>query len=280
MRRVARTGIAILFGVLWGLGVAVLLQQFSVLPLDPLTIYGIPLAAAVLSGARAWVRRRPPASVSAIVVLLSIPVSFLSLQSGVCEVVLDGELFLAETSIADPFEVGEDDDRLEITILGPPSDAVAEAWVEIGAIPIYFGRSPIPEGETTFIVDRESSPVGDAPGLYHIGGGIDGTCSVDGYVKVAGNPMTNPAGPAAAAAVVVGLVGAWWAGRARTDDGPATDGHPGEERETTKGRVSTRTVPGPSFAELDLPADEPIGHAVRFEPTFDGGTHTIEEVGR
>ncbi len=280
MRRVARTVIAMLFGVLWGLGVAALLQQFSVLPLDPLSLYGIPLAAAVLSGARAWVRRRPPASVAALVVLLSTPTWFLSLQSGVCDVVLDGERFLAETSIGDPFEVGEDDDRLEITILGPPSDAVAEAWVEIGAIPIYFGRSPIPEGEMTFIVDRESSPVGDAPGLYHIGGGIDGTCSIDGYVKVAGNPMTNPAGPAAAAAVLVGLVGAWWAGRPRPDDGPSTDGESDEERETTRGRVSTRTTSGPSFAELDLPADEPIGHTVRFVPTFEGGTHSIEEVER
>jgi hypothetical protein len=106
---------------------------------------------------------------------------------------------------------------------------------------------------------------------------IDGACSEDGYIRIAGNPLANPAGQAASAALVVGLLGAWWAGRSPRGNGHIPDEESNDQSDEPLSRVSARSAPGSPSVELDLPSDEPIGHTVRFEPDAGVGTHDLEE---
>ena len=273
MRRRSHPWIAALFGVVWGLGLAVLLQQFGVVALDPQTVYLIPFAAALLSGARARIRKRRAAASSLAFAALIIPVSFLASVSATCGIDLDG-VRLSSTSFNDPFVIGEDLDRLEITIQEPVDGRNANAWVEIGAFHVWEG--PIGEIERTFVANRETSPFGSVPGLYHIGVEIEGICSDNGYIRFAGNPIANPVGVAASAAVFIGLIGAWWAGLGpKASAGETTETDEPKELPST---VSARATPSKPSAEVDVPSDAPIGHSVRFQPTFDAGSHVVEEV--
>jgi hypothetical protein len=213
---------AALSGVIWGVGLAVLLQQFGLVPLGPLSLYGIPAVAALLS--LLWTRRargRPAVSGSLAVVALVVPLSLAALQEGGCAVFIesstDGERSLSATSIGDPFVVSEEAESLQVTVEGPPTGSRITAWVEIGGARIvpwtWSERSQ--GGRATFGIDRDDSPIGPISGLFHVGGEIEGECSVDGYVRIAGNPMTGPVGQGAAAALFLGLVGTWWIGRPR-----------------------------------------------------------------
>jgi hypothetical protein len=215
-----------LAGVVWGLGGAVLTQQTGVLPLDAPLLYGLPLAAAFISGTWARARARRAALPVAALVVVVAPLAML-VQGAGCDVIMTTDAgtsgSLSGASIGSPLLVDPATDgavRLDLT--ADDLAGTARYWVEFGGL-----RITAPDEAFTGSGSQAVYPLDDGflglpllPGLYHVGGEIDGVCSGDGYVRVAGSPFANPVGIAASAAVVLGLLGTWAAGRVGASAAP------------------------------------------------------------
>lgn len=259
MANAGRLMIAALSGVVWGSGLAVLLQQFGLVPLGPLSLYGIPLLAALLSLLWARVRRRPAVAGTLAIIAVAAAMPFAALQEPNCRIVIatgDGNhRDLADTEITDPFVVGEDDQFIEIIVEGPASDSGARAWVEIGGIEISpeTWSEGFSGGSTVFFIERDQSPIGDVPGLFHVGAEIIGQCSIDGYVKIEGNPLTNPVGQGAATAMLLGLLGTWWAGRPRRVSPPRAAEPPQDPEPPQEAEPEPEPEPAVEMPEVTVP---------------------------
>jgi hypothetical protein len=155
-----------------------------------------------------------------LVLLLLDPGEILA-QNGDCLVRLSfpgRQEILQESSFDDPIEIDlERDIGLMVDLAGPESFAgrKAKVWIELGGVRIdvleetvrrdRFVREVLPEGS----LEQFDVP----PGIYHVGGSVENLCSGDGYVRVAGNPLSGLVGQAALGALLVGLLGTWFAGR-------------------------------------------------------------------
>ncbi len=217
--RLGRSLIGAAGGALWGAGVAVLIQQYGVWPLDPGLAYGAPLAAAVVSGSWAGRRSRRSRRVTAALVLLALPVLAGS-EEPVCVVEVStgsGSALLADTSARSPFEVDPDvDDTIEFEVFAEAPGAIGRVWVEMGGIPVLHHEGPVSEGSPTvthMLNEGGLDGLAGSPGIYHLGGSIDGVCSGEGYVAITGDPLTSPIAQTAAGAVGLGLLVTWLAGR-------------------------------------------------------------------
>jgi hypothetical protein len=250
MTSVGRLTMTALSGVIWGVGLAVLLQQFGLVPLGPLSLYGIPVVAALLS--LLWTRSRGRAAVAGSLTIIAVAgvMSVAALQESGCAAVISADdgnhRDLSDTEIGDPFVVGEDDESIEISVTGPDSGNEARAWVEIGGTKITpkTWSEGFSGGDATFRVQRSESPIGNVPGIFHVGAEIVGECSIDGYVKIAGNPLTNPIGQGAISAMFLGLIGTWWAGRPRGVSSPHAE-EPSQDLEPEPSvETPQQTVPG------------------------------------
>jgi hypothetical protein len=206
-------------GALWGAGVAVLVQQYGLWPLDAALAYGAPLGAALLSGAWGRTRSRRTTVASAAIVVLLVPPAFGMFQQRGCDAFIEvGEGgLLSETSPTDPIRVDpEVDGAIGVTVVGGGFEGRdGRVWIEFGGIPVFIehGAAEDEVYEEFDLRDNGFADLGGAPGIYHVGGEVDGICSIDGYIRILGNPMTGPVGPAAAGAVGLGLLMTWGAGR-------------------------------------------------------------------
>jgi hypothetical protein len=219
MTRLLRTLTGAIGGALWGAGAAVLIQQYGLWPLDIALAYGAPLAGAVLSGAYGRARGRRATAASAAVVLLLLPPVVGMFQQPGCRVFIeasDGRP-LGDSSPADPIRIDPDvDPVVGVRVSGEGLNGRAgRVWIEFGGIPTFIERGTARDDlyEEFDLGDNGIADLGGAPGIYHVGGEVDGICSVDGYIEILGNPMTGPIAPAALGAVGIGLLMTWSAGR-------------------------------------------------------------------
>jgi hypothetical protein len=215
VRRHGRTALGLITGLIWGLGVAVLIQQLGLLPLNPYLLYGAPVGAALVSVL--WSRRR----MAALIVLIP---GLVVAQAEPCPVTVNGDS-LNESTLFDPVRIPEGFNKIDVTIDVPKAGQGA-LWVEFGGFQVPVRSGPIQLG--AFPIEKDELEPFVAPGLYQIGGTIDGVCTGSGYIRIEGNPLDSPVGQAAAGAVVIGLLGTWLAGRR-----PGRQPHePGPERES------------------------------------------------
>jgi hypothetical protein len=129
----------------------------------------------------------------------------------------------------DPVVIDDVSTEVKVRVVLSETEGVegiaAKFWVEVGGFRITVSDGVLQGGELDATLRPESdfSPFA-APGLYRVGGTAEGLCSTDGYVRVRGNPFTNPMGQAATTAMVLGVIGTWYAGRGpsrrRSADGP------------------------------------------------------------
>jgi len=208
-------------GILWGAGTAVLVQQYGLWPLDPALAYGAPLAGSILSGL--WSRRgsNRTGKMPAAAALAVIPFVVLALQQPTCEVGLftnthDG--FLTDTSPTSPFPIDPDvDDEITVEVFaGDDLEGVpGEVWIELAGFRAFTEQGEVSGGLSgTFdLTDNGYADLSGAPGIYRVGGSIEGVCDAAGYIRIQGNPLTAPVGQGAAGAVVLGLLLTWFAGR-------------------------------------------------------------------
>ncbi len=215
MRR-GRTALGAVSGLLWGMGGAVLVQQFGALPLDPPLMYGLPAAAAVLSGA--WGRRgdraRMGTAAAAVVLLAAVPALQLAQAVSSCTVSVDGQR-LNGTRPSDPIDIDPEQTPVVWVILETRGGDGQQAaiWAEFGGFRFneFSGVIRGERYEQPVVVDDVTTAFGSFPGLYHVGGTV-GDCTGEGYVRVAGNPFTSPVGAGAAGATALGLLGTGLAG--------------------------------------------------------------------
>lgn len=227
MRRRRRTTLGVVSGLIWGLGVVVLVQQLGWRPFDPLLVYGVPAVAVFLSGLRGG-RRRGRRTVALFILLPAIVLA----QAQQCDVVVYGfgerEVPLTGRGIDDPVEIPEDFGMIGVAV-NIDGQGDGEVWVEVGGIRIPVLEEFF-EGRGTVEVSRESMGAFRAPGLYHVGGSVEGICSGSGYILIKGSPLDNLVGQVAIGAVVIGLFGTWLAGRGPEEIPPEG---PGEKESRT-----------------------------------------------
>jgi hypothetical protein len=224
VKRLGRIVLGTIGGLLWGAGTAVLVQQYGLWPLDPALAYGAPLAASAISGLWSRSRSKSVARTQTAAALAMIPVLVLAFQQPGCDVTLSTESnfgTLAATSPSSPFTVDPaTDSRIIVEVAAGDGDGrVGEVWIEFGGIPVFTDSDVVSgsmQGEFD-LTDNGYVDLSGAPGIYHIGGSIKGLCTADGYVRIAGNPLTAPVGQAAAGAVVLGLLLTWAGGRPPKD---------------------------------------------------------------
>jgi len=188
----------------------VFVQQMAWRPFDPLLVYGVPIAATVLSVL--WVRRRAAPGALALIVLAS--GSFLA-QEGRCDVWVHGDVAeersLMGTSAGDPVIVASDFERLAF-VIEVDGAGEGDVWVEVGGfhIPVASG---FVEGSLEKVVGPNQLGPLSSPGLYRVGGTVRGLCSGTGYVRIEGRPWDNPYGIGGMGLFGLGLLGTWFAGR-------------------------------------------------------------------
>jgi hypothetical protein len=219
MTRRLRTLVGAIGGALWGAGAAVLIQQYGLWPLDIALAYGAPLGAAVLSGLWGRTRSARSATASAAVMLLLLPPTVGVFQQPGCRAFVDAADggFLSESTPADPIRIDPEADAvIRVTVFGDGIDGRSgRVWIELGGVPVFIERGTAAGEmyEEFDLRDNGFADLGGAPGIYHVGGEIEGVCSIDGYIRILGNPWTSPIGPAAAGAIAIGLLMTWGAGR-------------------------------------------------------------------
>lgn len=247
MKRRGRSILGAVGGVLWGAGAAVLIQQYGLWPLDPALAYGAPLAGSISSslwGRRGSQRTRRTAATA---MLAMIPLAMFAFQQPTCGVYLETDSnsgMLEDTSPGSPFLVDPaTDDVIDVDLL--TDDTVdgtpGEIWIEFGGIRSFGNHGEVSGSlEHTFdLTGNGYADLGGAPGIYHVGGSIEGVCAADGYIRIQGNPLTAPVGQGGAGAVGLGLLLTWFAGR------------PGKAPTSVPARRSSRLLPGGEPLRLD-----------------------------
>lgn len=224
---------------MWGLGAAILIQQAGLRSLDPLLLYGVPAVTVLASWG--WERRgsRRRRTFLAALLTLTIPTITMSqaldlvpalARSTEIECLIEVETPDGTVMVLgpdqDPIVIDDVSTEVTVRVVLPEAEGIAaEFWIEVGGFRITVVDGVLQGGELDATLRPESdfSPFA-APGLYRVGGTAEDICSTDGYVRIGGSPFTNPIGQAATAAILLGLIGTWYAGRApsrrRPVDGP------------------------------------------------------------
>lgn len=226
---------------MWGLGAAILVQQAGLRSLDPVLLYGLPGTTVALSWV--WARRgtrRSRVFCGAMVVSM-LPTLVVS-QAVECIVEVtapDG----APTTLGpdqDPVEIDDLGAKVRVRVVAPGAEgADVKIWVEVGGFRIPLVEDPLSGDSFDQHLIPEKLGLFATPGLYHVGGTVEGLCSAEGYLRIGGSPFTNPMGQAASAALILGLVGTWYAGRAPSRRRPEEPEEPHEPSDTETVTVAT-----------------------------------------
>jgi len=206
-------------GAIWGAGAAVLIQQFGLWPLDRDLAFGAPVGAALVSALWGRLGGRRVVTGAAMMIVALGPAIPIALQSATCDVQLtttSDSQSLANTAPASPFVVDPAvDQAVTVEIPADSGGTTGEVWVEFAGISLLQWPGTV-NGALSESIDLANNGRIDftrLPGVYHIGGTIDGVCSGEGYVRITGNPLAGPVGLGASGAVVLGLALTLLAGR-------------------------------------------------------------------
>jgi hypothetical protein len=203
-------------GLIVGLGVAVLLQQAGVWPLDKLTTFLLPGLVALIFILLSRLRRVATYTALAIALLLAIPPIAYGV-TGIGEIGSSGELnggcsveaasdldttVVTDTSRANPFDIDPDGGLSWLASApGPITDHEWEIWVVIGGFEYVVADgaesnsdlSTINEGDEpdvrAYVEDLGFRAGDQIRGVYEVGGFIDGeggACDGFGFVRIEG----------------------------------------------------------------------------------------------
>jgi hypothetical protein len=203
-------------GLIVGLGVAVLLQQAGVWPLDKLTTFLLPGLLALIFILLSRLRRVATYTALAIALLLAIPPIAYGV-TGIGEIGSSGELnggcsveaasdldttVVTDTSRANPFDIDPDGGLSWLASApGPITDHEWEIWVVIGGFEYVVADgaesnsdlSTINEGDEpdvrAYVEDLGFRAGDQIRGVYEVGGFIDGeggACDGFGFVRIEG----------------------------------------------------------------------------------------------
>jgi hypothetical protein len=203
-------------GLIVGLGVAVLLQQAGVWPLDKLTTFLLPGLLALIFILLSRLRRVATYTALAIALLLAIPPIAYGV-TGIGEIGSSGELnggcsveaasdldttVVTDTSRSNPFDIDPDGGLSWLASApGPITDHEWEIWVVIGGFEYVVADgaesnsdlSTINEGDEpdvrAYVEDLGFRAGDQIRGVYEVGGFIDGeggACDGFGFVRIEG----------------------------------------------------------------------------------------------
>ena len=225
-----------LLGILFGLALAVVLQQQGVWPLDRLTVFLIPGAAGLIGILVTSVGREGSTGTMIVALVIAVPMTAWGATgfgevnesgqlNGGCDVVAASDLdttVVTDSSRRDPFEIDPAGGLTwAATSPGAITDHQWEIWVEIAdvAVPIQDGGDPN-EGESTgnfgdepdvtAYAESRGVDIDELRGAFMVGGfisGNGGSCDGFGFVTLVAEPLETLASKIAAAVALAALIG-------------------------------------------------------------------------
>jgi hypothetical protein len=227
-----------LLGVVFGVGVAVLLQQHGIWPLDKLGVFLLPGILGLLGLIATTLGRVgdtwSPGTVIALVLTLGMVVWGLTgllevgengRLNGGCQVDAASDLdatVVTDTSRANPFSIDPDGGlSWNATSPGPITDHAWEIWVDVGGfpVPIESGGDPNTGGDqdnegdvvdvTEYAEDRDI-PIDELRGVFEVGGDISGeggACDGFAFVELVSDPFETTTAKIALAIAALALIG-------------------------------------------------------------------------
>ncbi len=272
----------LIFGLIFGLAVAVLLQQAGIWPLDKLTVYLLPALMALLFIFLAKIgRQNVPWALTVALLLLVAPVAYgltgigefgeSGQLNGGCTVDAATDLdttIVTDTSRSEPFRVDPDGGLTWFaTSPAPITDHVWEIWVVIGSFEYVVADGGSPN------TDLDEDNFGDEPsvrgyvedlgvrsgdqirGVYEVGGFIEGSSGCDGFgfVVIEGGFLETLISKLALAVAALALIIFLWmilSGRRAAVNGNGIDPDRISSLATASGGVGT-TVAGASVLDDD-----------------------------
>ena len=240
VRKQARPWSGFFLGLLFGLAVAVLLQQAGVWPLDRLLLYGsagvFALIGILMSGAG---RERAGAFASVVPLVLAVALIGWG-ATGIAEVNENGQIkggcavqaessvdstTVTDTSRQDPFQV-DPDGSLSWSAISPApiTNHLWEIYVDIGGFPLVVASNDEPEPNTdedtenagevadisAYIAEVSDFTGLELDGVFEVGGGIEGeggACEGFGFVELTADPLTTLFSQIAAGVGLLALIG-------------------------------------------------------------------------
>lgn len=243
----------LIFGLVFGLAVAVLLQQAGIWPLDRLTVYLLPALMALLFIFLAQIgRKNVPWALTVALLLLVAPVAYgltgigefgeSGQLNGGCTVDAATDLdttIVTDTSRSEPFRVDPDGGLTWFaTSPAPITDHVWEIWVVIGNFEYVvadggspnadldqdnFGDEPSVRGYVESLGVRSGEQI---RGVYEVGGFIDGSSGCDGFgfVVIEGDFLETLISKIALALALLALIIFLWIIMSGRKPGPRANG--------------------------------------------------------
>lgn len=221
-----------ILGVLFGLGIAVILQQQGIWPLDRITVFLVPAITGFV-GMLLLTLGRPGSTFTYVVaILLLIPMAiwgalgFLEANefgelNGGCEVIASSSVpdatTVTDSSRRGPFEI-DPNGSLTWGAMSPTPfvDYDWEIWVDLGGVEVTIdsdhedneGMSEVNGdsiGNVGEYADARGIPAGELRGVYKVGG-FAATCDGFGFVKIISDPLETIASKVAAGVILLTLI--------------------------------------------------------------------------
>lgn len=221
-----------LLGVLFGLGVAVVLQQQGVWPLDRITTFLVPAVTGFVGMLLLTVGREGPTFGYAVAILLLLPVAvwgalgiteaneFGELNGG-CEVIASSSVpdgtSVIDSSRRGPFEI-DPGGSLSWGAMSPQPfvDYDWEIWVDLGGLQVTLDADFEDNEDLTDVNGGDIENVGEYAnsrgipddqlrGIYKVGG-FASSCDGFGFVKIISDPLETIAAKVAAGLTLISLI--------------------------------------------------------------------------
>lgn len=222
-----------LLGLILGLAIAVILQQFGVWPLDRLTVFLLPALVGLLAMTLTSIGRVGSRGTLVVALIITLPLAvwgalgFGELNesgqlNGGCTVSAASDLdatTVTDTSRGDPFRIAPQGGLTWIAT--SPSvfdDYMWEIWTEIGGVTYPLaseenqdndGGSQVNEGDVSNVTEYATArdiPLDEIRGAIIVGGDAAGACDGFGFVVLEGDPFETLVSQIALAVAILALI--------------------------------------------------------------------------
>lgn len=222
-----------LLGIVFGLAVALILQQQGIWPLDRLTVFLLPGLAALLAILVTSLGREGSMGTLIVALVITIPMAvwgalgFTEVNergqlNGGCEVNAASDIdstVVTDTSRSDPFEI-DPDGGLSWVATSPSvfDDYPWEIWTEIGGVKVTLdseesedndGGSQINGDEVSNVTEyaeAQGISIDEIRGVVIVGGEAANTCDGFGFVSLVADPFETLASQIAAVIALLALI--------------------------------------------------------------------------